>query len=78
MIPPFLKLGKLPHTRTNPKSGKESELVYIPKKASDRLRQYILQKNIKPDERIFPISYSAGRNIVKKTGLLVKLEVHPS
>ncbi|MFO7740554.1 MAG: site-specific integrase [Desulfatiglandaceae bacterium] len=62
---------------TNPKSGKEFELVYIPKKVSDRLRQYILQKNIKPDERVFPISYSAARNIVKKAGLLVNLKLSP-
>ncbi len=61
----------------NPKNGKEFELVYIPKKVSDRLRQYILQKNIKPDERVFPISYSAARNIVKKAGLLVNLKLSP-
>jgi len=62
---------------TNPKSGKESELVYIPKKDSDRLSQYILQKNIKPDELIFPISDSAARNIVKKAGLLVNVKFTP-
>jgi len=62
---------------TNPKSGKESELVYIPKKVSDRLRQHILQKNLKPDERVFPISYSAARNIVKKAGLLVNVKFTP-
>ena len=61
----------------NPKSGKDFELVYIPKKVSDRLRQYILQKNIKPDERVFPISYSAARNIVKKAGLLVNVKFTP-
>jgi integrase/recombinase XerD len=50
-----------------PKSGKESEVVYTPKKISDRLRAYIMKKGIKPDERFFPITYSAARLIVKNT-----------
>ncbi len=40
----------------SPKSGKESEVVYIPKKTSGRLRAYVIKKGIKPDERVFPIT----------------------
>ena len=42
----------------DPKSGKEMELVFIPQKAADRLKEYIRDKGIGPDERIFPITYA--------------------
>jgi integrase/recombinase XerD len=61
----------------SPKSGKESELVYIPKKISDRLKAYIMKKGIKPDERVFPITYSAARVIVRKAGSIVGVKVTP-
>ena len=38
----------------DPKSGKESEPVYIPKKVAERLKEYIRAKNLGPHRRIFP------------------------
>jgi integrase/recombinase XerD len=38
----------------DPKSGKESEAVYIPKKVAERLKEYINAKNLGSNERIFP------------------------
>ena len=49
-------------TLRTPKSGKEREIVFIPQKISDRLKEYITRKGIVPDQRIFPISYAAGRS----------------
>ena len=49
-----------------PKSGKEAEVVFVPRKVSERLKNYIRNKGIKPEERIFPLSYSAARVIVGK------------
>ena len=43
----------------DPKSGKEQEVVFIPQKVADRLRDYARQKCISPTDRIFPISYEA-------------------
>ena len=43
----------------DPKSGKESEAVYIPKKVAERLKEYISAKNLSPNERIFPFGYSS-------------------
>ena len=61
----------------DPKSGKEMEVVFIPKKVADRLKEYIQVKGIKPDVRIFPITYSAARMIVIKAGELVGIKLRP-
>jgi integrase/recombinase XerD len=48
------------------KSGKEQELIFIPQKVADRLKEYIKEKDIEPQQRIFPISYNAARIMVQK------------
>jgi len=59
----------------DPKSGKEAEVVFIPQKVADRLKEYIRNKGIGPDQRIFPITYPAGRAVVKKAGRLVGINL---
>jgi len=61
----------------NPKSGRQSEVVFIPKKVSDRLKEYIRSKEIHPDQRIFKIGYTAAREIVKKAGRRIGVEMNP-
>ena len=61
----------------DPKSGREAEAVFLPQKVADRLRRYIRENRIKPDDRIFPITYAAARLIVKKAGNLVGVHVKP-
>ena len=46
----------------NPKGGRTSEVVFIPQKVADRLRDYIAGKGIKADERIFPLGYRQHRS----------------
>jgi len=58
----------------NPKSGKEVEVVYIPQKVADRLKEYIRIKQIASEQRIFPITYSAARVIVKQAGRVVGID----
>jgi integrase len=60
-------------TLPDPKSGKESEVVFIPQKVADRLKEYIKEKGIEPDQRIFPITYNAARMMVIKAGKMVVL-----
>jgi len=60
-----------------PKSGKEAEVVFIPQKVADRLKEYIRVKGIMPNKRIFPISYPGARVAVKKAGKLVKIDLKP-
>jgi len=61
----------------DPKSGKEVEVVFIPQKVADRLKEHIRDKGIGPDQRIFPITYPAGRAVVKKAGRLVGINPWP-
>jgi integrase len=61
----------------DPKSGREAEVVFLPQKVADRLRRYIQEKKITPDARVFPLTYSAARLIVKKAGSLVGVHVRP-
>jgi integrase len=60
-----------------PKSGKEQEIIYIPQKVADRLKEYIHANRINTHERIFPICYEAARMIVKKAGKMVDIHLRP-
>jgi len=64
-------------TLRSPKSGKEREVVFIPQKVADRLKEYINAKAIGSDQRIFPISYTAGRGVVNKAGKVVGIHLRP-
>ncbi len=64
-------------TIQNPKSGKDEEMVFIPRKVADRLRVYITEKAIESAQKIFPITYAAARVMVKKAGELVGIELRP-
>jgi integrase len=59
------------------KSGNEQELIFIPQKLADRLKEYIRTKNIGPNERIFPICYGAAWSMVKKAGKMVGIRLRP-
>jgi integrase/recombinase XerD len=60
-----------------PKSGREAEIVYLPKKLADRLQQYVAKRELQPGSRIFPITYVAAWHIVKKAGKLVDVKISP-
>jgi integrase len=55
-------------TIRNPKSGREQETVFLTRRISERLRNYISDRNIGSDERIFPLSYNGARLVVKRAG----------
>jgi integrase len=61
----------------DPKSGKEQEVIFIPQKVADRLKEYIRAKQINSGERIFPICYEGARAIVKKAGKMVDIHLRP-
>jgi integrase len=44
----------------SPKSGKDAEVVFIPRKVADRLRAYMKDTAVEPEPRIFPITYAAA------------------
>ena len=61
----------------NPKSGREAEVVFIPQKIADRLKEYMDQKGILGQQRIFPLTYQGARMIVKRAGALVGIKLRP-
>ena len=64
-------------TLREPKSGKEFETVFIPRKVADKLREYANENCKNPDDKIFPISYEAARMTVSKAGKLVGIHLRP-
>jgi integrase len=64
-------------TCRNPKSGKDRELVYIPQRLSNRLEEYIRMNGLGNDERIFPITYTTARYMVRKAGKIVDVFLRP-
>jgi integrase len=60
-----------------PKSGKESEVAYMPEQIARRLREYISLKNLSPESRLFPICYSAVRAFIGKLGKKLNLKITP-
>ncbi len=64
-------------TLKDPKSGKEREHVFIPQKVADRLKEYIRDKEIQLNQKIFPICYEAARTMVKKAGDKVGIRLRP-
>ena len=61
----------------NPKSGRQSEIVFIPKKVADRLREYIRANGFEGDQRIFPMGYTGARGIVKRAGRRAGIDLKP-
>ena len=64
-------------TLKEPKSGREQEFIFIPQRLADRLKAYIREKGIQPNQRIFPICYEAAREIVAKAGSVVEIHLRP-
>ena len=64
-------------TINEPKSGREKEFVFIPRKLMNRLKEYIAGQSILFSKRIFPISYTAAWSVVKKAGRIVEINLKP-
>jgi len=64
-------------TLREPKSGREQEFIFIPQRLADRLKDYIREKGIQPQQRIFPICYEAAREMVAKAGSVVGIHLRP-
>ena len=64
-------------TLREPKSGREHEVVFIPQKVADRLREYAAKRCQTSEDRIFPISYETARMMVAKAGKMVGVPLRP-
>ena len=52
-------------------------MVFIPKKLADRLKDYLKARGAAGTQRVFPITYTAARVLVKKAGALVGVHLRP-
>ena len=64
-------------TLRDPKSGRELEFIFIPQRLADRLKDYIRNKGMQSQQRIFPICYEAAREMVAKAGSVVSIHLRP-
>jgi integrase/recombinase XerD len=46
-------------------------------KVAERLKDHVREKEIPPERRVFPITDTAGRAMVKKAGKLVEINLKP-
>jgi len=60
-----------------PKSGKDIEYAYMTESTAERLEKYIREKGIAPEDRIFNLSYSGARFVVKKAGDRAGVNIKP-
>ena len=64
-------------TLRTPKSGKESEVAFMPEQIAKRVHDYIQQKTLSPEDRLFPICYSTARAVIKKIGKRLNVVLTP-
>jgi integrase/recombinase XerD len=60
-----------------PKSGKEAEVAYMPEPIAKRMEEYVRTQNLGPDDRLFPVSYSKVRSMIKDLGAQLKMPIRP-
>jgi integrase/recombinase XerD len=60
-----------------PKSGKEAEAAYMPEPIANRLEEYVRTQKLGPDDRLFPVSYSKVRSMIKELGAHLKMSIRP-
>ena len=64
-------------TLREPKPGKDSEMAYMPENVSRKLADYVKEKALHGEDRIFPICYSTARSLIKKLGTKLNVPVAP-
>jgi integrase len=83
-----LRIGEVLNLRTSdvngrrltlrrPKSGRDEESAFMPETLAGRLKTYAEARNVLPDDRLFPISYSTARSFIKKLGEDMNVKIRP-
>jgi len=60
-----------------PKSGKDAEIAFMPEQVAKRVDEYTRLKSLNPDDRLFPISYSTARSMIRKQGAKLNIKISP-
>ena len=61
----------------NPKSGKDSEVIFMPEQVANRLKTYIQMKGLKEHDRVFNLSYSTARTMINRLGKKLGIKLNP-
>jgi integrase/recombinase XerD len=61
----------------DPKSGRDGEIAFMPEHISARMAQYVADKQLSPEDRIFPICYTTVRNLVAGLGKKLNVKISP-
>ncbi|NIM98115.1 MAG: tyrosine-type recombinase/integrase [candidate division Zixibacteria bacterium] len=61
----------------NPKSGRENEVIFMPEQVANRLKAYIREKGLREEDRLFELSYTSVRTMIKRMGQKLGLELNP-
>jgi len=61
----------------DPKSGKDQEIIFMPEQIANRLRSYIQERGLKEDDRVFNLSYTSARSMIKEMGKRVGVKLNP-
>jgi integrase len=60
-----------------PKSGRDAEVAFMPEHIAARLAEYVANKRLSPEDRIFPLCYTTVRNLVTGLGKKLNVKISP-
>lgn len=60
-----------------PKSGRETEVAFMPEQIANRLAEYIKSQNLSADALLFPICYSTARTLIQLLAKKTNLKMTP-
>ena len=52
-------------------------MAYMPEPIAKRLEEYIRTNDLGPDDRLFPVSYSTARGIIRNLGAQLRISIRP-
>ena len=61
----------------NPKSGKETEVIFMPEQVANRLKTYIQDEGLREEDRVFNFCYGTARTLINGLGEKVGITLNP-
>ena len=61
----------------NPKSGKETEVIFMPEQVANRLKTYIQEQDLREEDRVFNFCYGTARTLINGLGEKVGITLNP-
>jgi integrase len=64
-------------TVRSPKSGKDSEVIFMPEQVANRLKAYVHEEGMREYDRVFNLCYSTARKMINRLGEKVGIKLKP-